>query len=140
MKRRDLMDWLNSNSMLLAQRVADVSWAKQRVALDNVANVDTPGYKAKYVLFEDELRRNLSRLESRFGGRERVRSSDVRDAIMETRMNIRTSRGESIRADGNNVNLDVEQLEIVRNTYQYQFALRQISDQFTRLRTAIEGR
>ena len=130
------MDWLNTNSMLLAQRTLDVSWEKQKVALDNIANIDTPGYKAKYVLFEDELRRKLSRFE----GREGVRNSEIRDSIRETRMQIRESRGETIRADGNNVNLDVEQLEVVRNTYQYQFALRQISDQFTRLRIAIEGR
>ena len=130
------MDWLNSNSMLLAQRTLDVSWERQKTALDNVANIDTPGYKAKYILFEDELRRKLSRFE----GRERVKSSEIRDAIKNSRMQYKESREESIRADGNNVNLDVEQLEIVRNSYQYQYALRQISDQFTRLRVAIEGR
>ena len=130
------MDWLNSNSMLLAQRTLDVSWARQKLALDNIANVDTPGYKAKYSLFEDELRSRLRRFE----GRENVRRSEVRDAILNTRLDIRQSREESIRADGNNVNMDVEQLEVVRNTYQYQFALRQISDQLSRLRLAIEGR
>ena len=130
------MDWLNSNSMLLTQKTLDVSWARQKIALDNIANVDTPGYKAKYILFEDELRKKLSRFE----GKERVKKSDVRDAIKDSRMRMRQREEESIRADGNNVNLDVEELEIVRNTYQYQYALRQISDQFTRLRTAIEGR
>jgi len=122
--------------MLLAQRTLDVSWARQKLALDNIANVDTPGYKAKYSLFEDELRSRLRRFE----GRENVRRSEVRDAILNTRLDVRQSREESIRADGNNVNMDVEQLEVVRNTYQYQFALRQISDQLSRLRLAIEGR
>ena len=130
------MDWLNANSMLLAQKTLDVTWTKQKMAQDNIANVDTPGYKAKYVLFEDELRKKLSRLD----GRERIRNSDIRGAIKDSRMRIRQSNEESIRADGNNVNLDVEELEIVRNTYQYQYALRQISDEFSRLRTAIEGR
>ena len=130
------MDWLNSNSMLLTQKTLDVSWARQKIALDNIANVDTPGYKAKYILFEDELRKKLSRFE----GKERVKKSDVRDAIKDSRMRLRQKEEESMRADGNNVNLDVEELEIVRNTYQYQYALRQISDQFSRLRVAIEGR
>jgi len=125
------MDWLNDNSMLLTQKTLDVSWTRQKAALDNIANVDTPGYKAKYILFEDELRRKLSRLE---------RNSEIREAIKGSRMRFREREEESIRADGNNVNLDVEELEIVRNTFQYQYALRQISDQFTRLRTAIEGR
>ena len=130
------MDWLNNNSMLLTQKTLDVSWAKQKIALDNIANVDTPGYKAKYVLFEDELRKKLSRFE----GKERVKNSEIRATIRDSRMRVTQRDEESIRADGNNVNLDVEELEIVRNNYQYQYALRQISDQFSRLRVAIEGR
>ena len=130
------MDWLNSNSMLLSQRTLDVTWERQKLAQDNIANVDTPGYKAKYSLFEDELKSRLRRFE----GREGVKRGEVRDAIQRTRLDIRQSREESIRADGNNVNLDVEQLEVARNAYQYQFALRQITDQLTRLRLAIEGR
>jgi len=122
--------------MLLSQRTLDVTWERQKLALDNIANVDTPGYKAKYSLFEDELRSRLRRFE----GRDNVKRNEVRDAIRSTRLDIRQSREESIRADGNNVNLDVEQLEVARNTYQYQFALRQITDQLTRLRLAIEGR
>jgi len=130
------MDWLNDNSMLLTQKTLDVSWAKQKIAQDNIANVDTPGYKAKYILFEDELRKRLSRLE----GKERLKNSEIRETIRDSRMRIRQKDDESIRADGNNVNLDIEELEIVRNNYQYQYALRQISDQLSRLRVAIEGR
>ena len=130
------MNWLNDNSMLMAQKTLDVTWARQKIALDNIANVDTPGYKAKYILFEDELREKLSRIEGRRG----ARNSEIREAILDSRMKLRQREEESIRADGNNVNLDVEQMEIVRNSYQYQYALRQISDQFSRLRTAIEGR
>ena len=130
------MDWLNKNSMLVTQRTLDVTWTKQKLALDNIANVDTPGYKAKYALFEDELRGKLRRLE----GREGVKSGEIRNAIKTSRMRIRQSDEEFTRVDGNNVNLDVEELEVARNAYQYQYALRQISDEFARLRTAIEGR
>lgn len=130
------MDWLNDNSMLLAQKTLDVTWAKQKIALDNIANIDTPGYKAKYALFEEELQRKLSRFE----GKDRVNTSEIREAIRNSHMQIKTSNEESIRLDGNNVNMDVEELEVVRNTYQYQYALRQVTDQLTRLRVAIEGR
>jgi len=130
------MDWLNDNAILLTQKTLDVSWAKQKVALDNIANVDTPRYKAKFVLFEEELRRKLSRFE----GKDHVNVSDLRKEITSSNLQIRQNGEESNRLDGNNVNLDVEELEVVRNTYQYQFALRQISDQFARLRLAIEGR
>jgi len=122
--------------MLLSQRVLDVSWERQRLALENIANVDTPGFKARFATFEDELRSRLGRLQDRGD----VRRSDIREAILRTGFQTMRSEEESMRADGNNVNLDVEQLEVVRNAYHYQFALRQISDQLSRLRTAIEGR
>ena len=128
------MDWLNNNAMLLAQKSLDVSWAKQKLALDNIANVDTPGYKAKYALFEDELKQRLYGLDRKGSARE------IRQAIKDARMEIRQREDESIRMDGNNVNMDVEELEVSRNTLQYEFALRHISDQLSRLRLAIEGR
>ena len=127
------MDWLNNNTMLLTQKALDVSWTKQKTALDNIANVDTPGYKAKYVLFEDNLREKLRHVHGR-------KPSEIRESIRETGAWIRRSEEESNRLDGNNVNLDVEELEVARNAYQYQFALRQMSDQLARLRLAIEGR
>ena len=130
------MDWLNNNAMLLSQRTLDASWAKQRLALENIANVDTPGYKAKYAVFEDILKERLSG----FSGRTNVKASEIRNVIDGTGMQVYDSTQESIRLDGNNVNMDVEELELTRNVYQYQFALRQITDQLTRLRTAIEGR
>ena len=127
------MDWLNSNTMLLARKTLDVSWARQKATLDNIANVDTPDYKAKYILVEDELKEKLRRVQGK-------RPSEVREVIQGARMRVRQSDEESIRMDGNNVNMDVEQVEVVRNSFQYQYALRQISDQLSRLRSVIEGR
>ena len=88
-------------------------------------------------VFGNETITDADRVKDRW---ERIKKSDIREAIRDSRMRIKQSAEESIRADGNNVNLDVEQIEVARNTYQYQFALRQISDQLMRLRTAIEGR
>ena len=45
------------------------------------------------------------------------------------------------RADGNNVNIDVENLEMARTQLQYQYLTRGLSDSFSRLRYAIsEGK
>lgn len=134
--RRAQMDWLNNNAMLLTQKTIESSWAKQRLTLDNIANVDTPGYKAKYAVFGEFL---ADRLE-KFRGNADATPGEVAEVIDDTGLHVYVSQEESMRLDGNNVNIDVEQLELTRNAYEYQFALRQISDQLTRLRTAIEGR
>lgn len=130
------MDWLNNNSMLMTQMTLDAAWAKQRLTLENIANVDTPGYKAKYVVFNELLQSKLDAFSNRPG----AKASEIRESILDTGMRVYESNEESMRLDGNNVNLDVEELELTRTTYEYQFALRQITDELTRLRTAIEGR
>ena len=130
------MDWLNNNAMLLTQKTIESSWAKQRLTLDNIANVDTPGYKAKYAVFGELLAERLER----FRGNADATPEEVADVINDTGLHVYVSRDESMRLEGNNVNMDVEQLELTRNVYEYQFAIQQITDQLTRLRTAIEGR
>lgn len=130
------MNWLNDNAMLLSQVTLDAAWAKQRLTLDNIANASTPGYKAKYMKFEDILADRLASFEGRIS----ARPSEIREAISDVKPQVFESTEESMRLDGNNVNLDVEELELARNTFEYQFALRQMTDQLTRLRVAIEGR
>lgn len=130
------MDWLSSNSMLLMEKSLDASWARQRLTLDNIANAETPGYKAKYATFEDELQQRLAEIQQEDGGS----NQEIRDAIQGAQFQIHENPEESGRLDGNNVNIDVEQAELARNAYQYQFELRQVTDELTRLRIAIEGR
>lgn len=41
------MDGLSSNSFLMMQRSMEFLWSKQSCILDNIANVETPGYQVK---------------------------------------------------------------------------------------------
>lgn len=127
-----LVDYLSSNSVLLSQKSLDFLWQKQKVILGNIANTSTPGYKAKYVTFEEELRGRISSMKNR-------KESDIRKEILEAKTNIHTTEQESTRLDGNNVNADVENLELARTGLQYEFVLKSINDDFTRLRSAIRG-
>jgi flagellar basal-body rod protein FlgB len=131
------MDWLSSNSLELTQKTLDHLWQSQRYSLENIANSDTPNYKAKYITFEDELRSSLSSF--RDSGDVSLIRSSVADAIEDSDIYIHVSDEESTREDGNNVDLDSEYLEIARNQLQYQYAIRQINQEFSRLRAAIEG-
>ena len=53
------MEPLTNNALLMMQRSMDFLWTKQTAILDNIANVETPNYKAKYVTFEETLRGKL---------------------------------------------------------------------------------
>ncbi|MGN1350240.1 MAG: flagellar basal body rod protein FlgB [Anaerovoracaceae bacterium] len=131
------MSWLESNSLLLSKKTLDNLWKSQRFSLENIANQDTPQYKSKYVTFEDELKTSLARYRTS-GDRKLVRSSAAA-AIADSGIYVHESTAESTREDGNNVDLESEYLELARNQIQYQYAIRQISQEYSRLQKAIEG-
>ena len=49
------MEGLTSNSALMLQQSMRFLWTKQACILDNIANVETPGYQRKYATFEEAL-------------------------------------------------------------------------------------
>ncbi|WP_246213186.1 flagellar basal body rod protein FlgB [Aminipila butyrica] len=127
------MSWIDNNNILLSQKSLDYLWEKQRIISENIANNDTPGYKAKMISFEDELNSNLNT----FANRLNPKREDIRQAILESKMRVDVSSEESSRLDGNNVNVDVEEIELARAELQYQYQIYQINDQFSRIRSAI---
>ena len=51
-------------------------------------------------------------------------------------MHVHTTRSESTRLDGNNVDMDQEQVDLVRTAYEYQYMLNSISNDMKRLNSA----
>jgi len=130
--RINRMNGIFGNSISMAEKTLDYLWSKQQVTLNNIANGETPGYKARYVTFEDEFRKRL------LAGREGT-SKDIGEAISSSRHYTHETRDESARMDGNNVNTDVENVELARTTLQYQYQLSALNSEVSRLRTVIKG-
>lgn len=131
------MSWLDSNSLKLTKTALDDLWLSQRYSLENIANADTPNYKAKFVSFADQLRAKINMSKNQLD-RSRV-VSDISDDIDNSIAWVISDTSETTREDNNNVDLDSEFLEIARTQLQYQYAIRQISQEFQRLQTAITG-
>ena len=126
------MNSIFGNSISMAEKSLDYLWAKQTTTLNNIANGETPGYKAKYVKFEDEFRNRLS-------AAKKSTSGDIGKIIDGSRYHVRNTKEESARLDGNNVNVDVENVELARTTLQYQYELNSLNSDISRLRTIIKG-
>lgn len=110
----------------------DGLWERQAVASENLANYDTPGYKSKTVSFEEELQ---SLLQSN------VSKQDIAQKIDDVNIKLEESDNLTMRMDGNNVDLEKENLEVARTTLNYMYAQRALNDYFARLRCAInDGR
>lgn len=123
---------LFNNSIDVAQKSLDYLWKKQGVIADNISNQDTPGYKSKYVTFENELKESLSKVQT-------GTKDGYSNAINDTEFKINTTENQSARLDGNNVNTDAEYVELARTSIQYQYTIRAMSDEFARLKSAIKG-
>ena len=127
----------NDSVSAMLQRAMDGSWERQKAISNNIANHETPGYKAQKVFFEDALAREMDRYaESSAESGEKGISN-----ILNSRIECVSDHTTSERYDGNNVNLDSENLEMAKSQIQYQYLIRSMTNMFSRLRYAVsEGR
>ncbi|GGJ82561.1 flagellar basal body rod protein FlgB [Pilimelia anulata] len=109
-----------------ALRVALTGLAqRQRVTANNIANIETPGFRAGRVQFEDALR---SAVES-------TDNAGYIDAVEPT-----TAESlEPTRLNGNNVNLDRETLSNIDTGLRYQLMLRALDNKYSSLSSVIKG-
>lgn len=132
------MSFLTSNTMLMTQRAMDFLWEKQRVIANNVTNAETPGYKAKYVTFEQELRQKLEQARAADHDTDPVGRKAMRAGILNSDI-VTHEANETARLDGNGVNVTEQNIELSRTYIQYQLTTRAFADEMSRLRAAIRG-
>jgi flagellar basal-body rod protein FlgB len=104
--------------------------ARQRVISDNVANVDTPGFKASRVYFERALQSAMGRDDDRprvlMLANVNGSVAPPADSELDVKPAIVASLASSHRADGNNVDIDLEMVELAETNLTYN-ALAQIA-------------
>ncbi|AGI38630.1 flagellar basal-body rod protein FlgB [Thermoclostridium stercorarium subsp. thermolacticum DSM 2910] len=113
------------------EKALDVAWKRNEIISENIANVDTPGYKRKDVQFENYLNSELkhgsiSNFNSKLSNNDGIRV--VYDNI-----------NYSYRLDGNNVDIEREMAIMAENTIRYYTLINRISSQFNKIRTIIKG-
>lgn len=120
------------NTIDMAERALSFLWKKEEVILNNIANVDTPGFKRSDVSFAEEFRSKL------VAASESKNRQAMPEAIAESNYYV-YSRDDSARIDENNVNMDVEQTEFARSGLQYQYLMQSVNMDIKMLQTAIKG-
>jgi len=103
----------------LTQALSGLSVRQQYIAADT-ANIETPGYLAHNVDFEDSLR------------------GAIQDGNpLAAQAPVVTASTEPTGTNGNNVNLDEETLDASETGLRYQLATQAINNEFSRLKTAM---
>ncbi len=114
---------------------ADYSWQRNEILSSNMANVDTPGYKRQDVSFESVLSAALAKASSS----SRTLTQTVRNMDYRTlKPTVYTDNANlSYRLDGNNVDIDVEQIELASNQYYYKGVIDSMNQEFSRIQTVL---
>jgi flagellar basal-body rod protein FlgB len=115
---------------------------RQRAIADNVANVDTPNFKATHVSFETMLKQSLGRDD------EPLRMAKVQNAVPapgEASPNLKPTvtvdNATGHRNDGNNVDIDAEMLQLSDTNIRYNAVIQIVGSKLQTLRYAInDGR
>lgn len=120
------------------------SMLKRQVLADNIANVDVPHFKRSEVLFEEQLKRAI---ESESTEKQKAvptlttdsrhieffKSQDFREVQPKTNIDYLTS----MRADGNNVDMEKEVTEASHNQMIYSLMIERLNQNFRQLHTVM---
>jgi len=129
------------NNTYVLQKALDASWTRNKVISDNIANVDTPGYKKQKVQFESYLAQAVDNNAVK-GMVTNERHIPVgAGSLNRLKIDIKEDNTTSMRLDGNNVDIDSEMADLAKNNIMYNALIEKISGTYRNLRTAInEGR
>ena len=138
---------LSSEMMELVQRSLDAAALSHRIIADNLANVDTPGFKRSEVVFSEKLKQAFDARAREPQQLAAMRTHEGHLAFESTRSveevepEVVTDKSTSLRNDGNNVDVDREMSLLAQNTVWYSTLAQITQQQFSSLRSAItEGK
>ena len=120
-------------------KVLDATALNQVLISNNIANVNTPGYKRSEVTFRDQLKRALSQSDVSLS---RTHTSHLPIAINVSQVEpkIEIDSETVMRWDGNNVDVEREMAKLSHNSMEYNMFSTLLKRNFDGLRRVIEGR
>ncbi|MFS8651172.1 MAG: flagellar basal body rod protein FlgB [Caldibacillus sp.] len=126
---------LFTGTIALLEKALDYSAVKQNVIAHNIANADTPNYKAKDVQFSAYLHDALEK-------RIHAKQTDERHIPFQSRdpqIQITTRKNLRYHHNGNSVDIDYEMAELAKNQIYYQTMTDILSGKLRTLQTVIRG-
>ncbi len=127
------------------EKAMNASTMQHRVISNNIANVNTPGFKASEVVFQNKLDKVINSREADFLP---LKTTHSRHIPIEEAMTLDMIRPEiitrnetSLRNDDNNVDIDSEMARMAENTAYYSSLAQLTSGKLSGLRSVItDGR
>ncbi|MGN0326560.1 MAG: flagellar basal body rod protein FlgB [Lachnospiraceae bacterium] len=132
MVQTGIFDYIN-----ILDKAADAAWLRNDAIANNIANNDTPGYKRQDVAFENELQRALGN--SHFETMDAKVADVNRRELSHITPEVYTEQADhSYRLDGNNVDIDTENVYLAENQVTYNALLDSINTEFSNLKMVMK--
>ena len=122
-----------SDTYTLIKNGIKASNLRAQAISNNIANINTKNYKRFNVIFEENLKKSESSFELK-----RTKEAHFSGGNGYGEIAIEKEKGTSIRADGNNVDLEVEKVNQAANTLKYNALISNINTRFNDLKTVIK--
>lgn len=134
---------LDSPTQRLLGQSMDASVLRNKVIADNISNDDTPHFKRREVIFEENLKKVLQSQNNHV----RLKTSSPRhiqgtdgQKVQSVHPEIKVLQDLSYRNDENNVDIDVEMAGMTENKIYYDALAQCLTGEIRLLRMAITGR
>ena len=130
----------NDNTYGLLKRALDASDLRQQAISNNIANINTPNYKADRVVFEEELKKSMSvsNVSLKATHANHIGLQDQNEGVQP---GLVKDHSPAMRNDGNNVDVDLEMANMAANQLLYNTLVQQTNYKISTLRHVItEGR
>lgn len=126
-------------SYSLIKKSLDASTERGRAISNNIANVNTPGYKAFRVNFEDKVKNvlNNSSIALKTTSAKHINDGNTIETLTHE---IKKDKSKSMRLDGNNVDIDMEMANLAANQIMYNALISQANSRIAMRRTVINGK
>lgn len=133
-KGMDTLDISNNQTYNLIKQGLKASTLRGEVIANNVANINTKGYKRSYVTFEENLKNANENIELK-----QTKVEHIKDSNSQGSMSIEKDNSTSMRTDGNNVDLDLEKVNQASNTLMYNALVDQANGKLSSIKSIISG-
>ncbi|WP_035289897.1 flagellar basal body rod protein FlgB [Clostridium sp. KNHs214] len=124
----------NVNSYNLLKKSLDASALRSKVISNNLVNINTKGYKRRYVTFEESLKNAENDIAMKRTSQKHMDAGEI-FGNMEVKKDTKTS----MRQDGNNVDIDSEIVNQSANTLMYDALTVELNNRILMRRSVIKG-
>lgn len=121
-----MLSIFDSQNYVMLKKMLDIGSQRHRIIANNIANVNTPGFKRNDLDFMAQLRASLS-------------DSGDTESLKMLEGKVVSPDDTPIRRDGNNVDLNMELSNMAKNSIMYNMYAEMLKGRYNKLRDALQG-